>query len=276
MVYSWLHQKGGVVDETCQPYQAKSKSCSKMNVCRDCKHSGGCYAVKNPTKYKVAQYGFVRGEKNMMAEIKARGPITCRQAVTKAFFKYKGGVFKDTSGAMKPQHATSVVGWGKTKDGHKYWVVRNSWGTYFGENGYFKIAKGINNLGIEDECTWGVPEAQVLEKSLSNVLGSEDKLVTSEDLGGSIDGTETLVQDAATPTKLKEMPSSPKHTQRVEETSQPAVKPEAVVTAQDDHSGSFFEAEVQKDTETDHSAPKMMLADEDPEFRHEQRKNGVQ
>ena len=39
----------------------------------------------------MAQYGVVRGEQAMMKEIKARGPISCRQVVTKEFLKYKVG-----------------------------------------------------------------------------------------------------------------------------------------------------------------------------------------
>jgi len=185
-VYVWLHDKNnaksGAVDETCQPYQAKTHQCKAMNICRDCKHNGGCMAVKDPQKYSVAQYGVVRGEQAMMKEIKARGPISCRQAVTKEFLKYKGtGIFKDTTGDTQPRHATSLLGWGKAVDGTKYWVARNSWGTYWGENGFFKIAKGVNNLGIEEECAWGVPKA-TWKKDL---LESEDRLVTSDELGGT-------------------------------------------------------------------------------------------
>ena len=36
-------------------------------------------------------------------------------------------------------------------------IGRNSWGTYWGENGWFRIQMHHNNLGIEHECDWGVP-----------------------------------------------------------------------------------------------------------------------
>lgn len=36
-------------------------------------------------------------------------------------------------------------------------IGRNSWGTYWGENGWFRIQMHHNNLGIEQDCDWGVP-----------------------------------------------------------------------------------------------------------------------
>lgn len=274
MVYAWLHKKSGTVDETCQPYQAKSKGCTAMNTCRDCKHGGNCFPVKNPTKYKVSQYGFVRGEHQMMAEIKARGPISCRQSISKAFWKYKGGIFKDTKGHTTPHHATSVLGWGKSNAGQKYWIVRNSWGTYWGENGYFKIAKGVNNLGIEAECSWGVPTADILDKSIDQVLGNEDSLVTSEDLGAGIDGTEALVQQATF--SSKEVQAF--HEAAVEEPV--TVPPEKLVSKDDDHSDSFFDAKVsqQDDSEDDseEDTQNTQLADSDPLFDMQRKADGVQ
>lgn len=86
------------------------------------------------------------------------------------------GIFKDVTGAKEIMHDVSVVGYGvDEKSGEKYWLIRNSWGTYWvrignpkclgyialvffacqGENGFLKLVRGVNNLGIESgACVW--------------------------------------------------------------------------------------------------------------------------
>jgi len=62
---------------------------------------------------------------------------------------------------MKPRAGSDGPGacrYGQSESGEKFWIGRNSWGTYWGEHGWFRLARGINNLGIEDACDWAVPE----------------------------------------------------------------------------------------------------------------------
>lgn len=58
-------------------------------------------------------------------------------AITNEWRNYTGGIFYDTTGTMTPNHFVSVIGWGVTENGTKYWVARNSGGTYWGEKGLF-------------------------------------------------------------------------------------------------------------------------------------------
>jgi len=95
----------------------------------------------------------------MMAELYARGPIAATIAVTPALENYTSGVFVDTTGDKSLDHSVSITGWG-VDNGAKYWVVRNSWGTYWGEGGWARIVRGVNNLGIEANCDWAVPDAK--------------------------------------------------------------------------------------------------------------------
>lgn len=155
--YSWI-LANGITDDTCMNYLAKNEACSPEDTCRTCTPGGGCSAVQKYNKYEISEHGQVAGEEHMLAEIFARGPIGCGVAVTKEFLAYSGGIFKDTTGAKMLDHEISVVGYGVSSDGVKYWIGRNSWGTYWGESGWFRIVRGVNNLGIESECDWAVPK----------------------------------------------------------------------------------------------------------------------
>jgi C1A family cysteine protease len=77
-------------------------------------------------------------------------------AVTDEFINYTGGIFVDETGRTVQDHDISVVGWGE-EDGVKYWIGRNSWGSYWGIKGFFKIIRGENNMGIEEGCSYAVP-----------------------------------------------------------------------------------------------------------------------
>lgn len=48
---------------------------------------------------------------------------------------------------MNVNHAVLAVGYGH-QDGKDYWIVKNSWGTQWGDDGYFKIQRGVNMCGI--------------------------------------------------------------------------------------------------------------------------------
>jgi len=77
-------------------------------------------------------------------------------ATTDAFHEYKGGIFYDDTGYLDVSHEVSIVGYGE-QNGVKFWRVRNSWGAYWGENGFFRIVRGVNNLAIESDCSWATP-----------------------------------------------------------------------------------------------------------------------
>ena len=164
-VYANRH---GIPEETCQAYLAKNPqhfSCSDIQKCMNCAppagvkpgDAGNCWAQKKYPVWKVAQYGVVIGAEKMKAEIYARGPISCGIDATKKLEAYTGGIFSESKILPISNHEISVVGWGKEK-GEEFWYVRNSWGTYWGEAGFFRIQMHRNNLGIELECIWGAVE----------------------------------------------------------------------------------------------------------------------
>ena len=183
----------GVPDEGCMRYTANDNECTDFNICRDCGHDTPCHAVQNFTKYYVEEYGYVTGEENMMKELYARGPITCAIAVPDDLLAYKGGIYKDESGTTALEHAISVVGWGE-ENGEKYWIGRNSWGNYWGENGWFRIARGINNLQIESSCQWAVPK--VPEQRKSAEFRSHELSLRIKD--GCVDESKAVTEEVVT------------------------------------------------------------------------------
>lgn len=161
----------GVPDVTCMVYEAVDggpvEDCSKpdIDLCRDCTwpppnpgEKPNCWARKNFTRYYAEEYGYVRGVKNMKKEIWKRGPIGCGLEVTDRFEKYAGGIYSEKVRHPMINHEISVVGWGRDEEGEEYWIGRNSWGTYWGEYGFFRIAMYKDNLAIETDCVWATPK----------------------------------------------------------------------------------------------------------------------
>jgi len=173
--FFWMHlisRKGtGVSYETSNPYMACSSEsdegfcksmntrCNAMNIARTCStftaNGGKCAALDHYPNATVKEYGEVSGADKMAAEIYARGPISCGiDAVP--ILDYTGGIVNKRGSGT--DHVISVVGWGKDDaSGKQYWIVRNSWGEYWGEMGYVRVEKGNNALSLESGCAWAVP-----------------------------------------------------------------------------------------------------------------------
>jgi len=157
----WVY-KNGIPDVTCQQYQAKNMACSAINTCMNCDPGGGaCYAVTDYPKITVSEYGSVRGDQNIMAEIAARGPVSAYiNANCLEDPVYTGGVIKyDSCVTRTTNHAVQLNGWGTDENGVDYWIARNSWGSYWGEHGFFRIVRGGNwDVGT---AYWAVPDVPV-------------------------------------------------------------------------------------------------------------------
>jgi len=93
----------------------------------------------------------------MKAELYKNGPIGCGIDATDEFDAYTGGIFEQFKMWPAINHEVALVGWGVSDDGVEYWIGRNSWGSYWGEMGFFRIRMHGNNLAINTECDWGIP-----------------------------------------------------------------------------------------------------------------------
>jgi len=160
-VYKYAYDQG-IPDETCNNYQAKNQECSTMNQCGTCNPDGSCISLANYTLFKVSSYGMIPSGDvaSMQSEIYNRGPISCGIDATNGLEAYMGGIYSEYKKTPIINHVISIIGWGASDNGTTpYWIVRNSWGQPWGEQGWFRIVLGQPdyNLAIEKDCSFGVP-----------------------------------------------------------------------------------------------------------------------
>ena len=164
-VYEFANSEG-IPDSSCEQYVAVDGSgkCEAIDKCKDCTWppcpigqtcQDKCWAV-DYKKYYASHYYSLSGATKMKAEISKNGPISCGIHVTDKFEAYTGGIYSEFKLFPMINHEIAVVGYG-SENGTDYWIGRNSWGTYWGEGGFFRMATGKNGLGIESDCTAGIP-----------------------------------------------------------------------------------------------------------------------
>jgi len=119
----------GLADETCYPYTAANGACG--NACADWQS----------LSYKITGWSWVTLSSPAISAIKNalvnNGPLVTTMDVYTDFFYYTGGIYSYTSGKYQGGHAVLIVGY---DDNGQYFIVKNSWGTGWGESGYFRIA----------------------------------------------------------------------------------------------------------------------------------------
>jgi len=166
--YQFVKEQGFIPYDTCQQYIACSSesqegicphvdtTCNAMDKCQTCSTfsdmGGTCTGLTSFPNASIAEYGSVSGAADMQKEIMTRGPIACGVDATK-ILEYTGGIATEAGDGI--DHIISIIGWGKDEKEGSYWHVRNSWGEYWGEMGYFRAKFG--SLMLEDDCAWATP-----------------------------------------------------------------------------------------------------------------------
>jgi cathepsin X len=172
--YDWIYNNT-IGPDSCQNYiaQGNGTECSALHICENCAPEQGCWPVtEGYPKFGISEFGGVLGVEEMKAEIYARGPIACALDAGPLVSwgmnaTNKNSIFDSCSAKNPPagnscdqiDHGISVVGFGYDEEAKMdYWVVRNSWGAYWGDNGFWRMKMGDDQLGLESTtCQWAVP-----------------------------------------------------------------------------------------------------------------------
>uniref|UniRef100_A0A4W3KFG6 Cathepsin L1-like n=1 Tax=Callorhinchus milii TaxID=7868 RepID=A0A4W3KFG6_CALMI len=131
--YQYIKDNRGIEATATYPYIAKHSTCNY----------DGSNKVTSISGFKVLPFGNEAALAKAVAEI---GPIAVVIDASLASFQfYSSGVYYDVEcKSNKYNHAVLVVGYG-VQGGQNYWNVKNSWGVFWGNNGYIRMAKDRNN-----------------------------------------------------------------------------------------------------------------------------------
>jgi len=127
----------GVVPEICFPYTPGNQPCEPC--------SGATEMLT-----RVGEWHAITNIKEMKRWLATNGPLITCFTIYSDFYAYTGGVYVHVSGASEAGHCVSCVGY---DDERRAWLCKNSWGTGWGEGGFFWI--GYGQCGI-DATMWAV------------------------------------------------------------------------------------------------------------------------
>jgi cathepsin L len=142
--FDWIvkNNAGHIQTESAYPYTATTGSCHPK--------SGGDFGSK-----VTGMYNLWNTNERDMKELVYINPVTT-SILASYLGDYNSGIYNDSrccEQATDPNckynlnHEVTVVGYG-TQSGMDYWLIKNSWDTRFGENGYFKIKRGTGHCGV--------------------------------------------------------------------------------------------------------------------------------
>ncbi|XVE88184.1 hypothetical protein DITRI_Ditri19aG0048300 [Diplodiscus trichospermus] len=129
--FEYIVKNQGITSNTNYPYKATSKTCDQDQASEPAARIYGYEDV--PPNNEEA-----------LLKAASKQPVSVAlDAASPAFRFYSEGIFTGEC-ETKVNHAVTIVGYGTSEDGTKYWLVKNSWGEKWGEGGYMRIKRDVD------------------------------------------------------------------------------------------------------------------------------------
>ncbi|KAA0703377.1 Cathepsin K [Triplophysa tibetana] len=133
LAFNYVRDNHGIDSEASYPYVGKVQKCA-YKVSRKAANCEGYLRIPSGD------------ERLLAAAVATVGPVSVSIDANHATFKhYKSGVYYNPNCTNVTSHAVLVVGYGATRKGERYWIVKNSWGLKFGTRGYVLMARDRNS-----------------------------------------------------------------------------------------------------------------------------------
>lgn len=130
--YEFIMQNGGIDTEDDYPYTAVQGQCDDNRAARKVVTIDGYEDVPENSE-------------NSLKKAVAHQPVSVAiEADQKEFQLYVGGVFSDEGCGTNLDHGVLAVGYGVDPSGGSYWIVKNSWGAEWGDNGYIRLKRNVD------------------------------------------------------------------------------------------------------------------------------------
>ncbi|PON56386.1 Cysteine Protease [Parasponia andersonii] len=133
--FEFIMQNKGIATEASYPYQERDDL-----ACQ----TAGNNAVDSTTQITGYEQVPASNEEALLKAVSVQ-PVSVGIEASESFKMYQTGVFSGDDCGRTLNHAVTIVGYGTTDDGTKYWLVKNSWGKSWGENGYMKILRDVES-----------------------------------------------------------------------------------------------------------------------------------
>lgn len=142
---------GNVTYPTCTNTTLPTPSCEKS--CR----KGYPVAIDKDRHYGASVDQIPNRAYEIQSDVMLNGPIETTFEVYDDFLQYTTGIYVHLTGNKQGHLSVRILGWGMY-EGVPYWLMANSWGKQWGENGTFRVLRGTNECGLEANCVSGMPK----------------------------------------------------------------------------------------------------------------------